>query len=214
MVLAAVTMRGYLENEGKGDTPEYHQKMLVWLAKHSVGLEFEPAERKLVGTPIGRLTADQGAAALWRAEGFGVLAWALGYGALPPHDQEVSQHKTAKALGFMKKDGVLDKPALISKGDIERYAATARAIHWRLREATLRNGKVDMVALSAAAPWRGTFELKGVALIDNDLAIAGRAIHRASPGTLSNAASIAEERLVAVNWLIGRAKLYSQIEQK
>jgi hypothetical protein len=210
--LSAVTLRAYLETERAADTGEYHARVLEWIQRAGIASEFEPAEASLVAAPIGALTRKQATAAIWRSEGLGVLAWSLGQGAIPAHDEEDDQQATAKRLGFMSDARVLEQPSLIGLSERKRYARQARGIQWRLREVALRRRPVDLVRFAARPPFGEPFDLEGVPLVGKDLSLGGLAVHKASLAAVRNALSIAEERHVAANWLIGTARLYSEVD--
>lgn len=212
LVLSAVTLRAYLEKERAPDTAQYKSRVLLWIRGAKISKEFEPAEESLVASPIGALARKQATAAIWRSEGLGVLAWSLGHGLLPPHDEEVDQQATAKRLGFMSDARVLEQPVLIGLSERKRYARQARGIQWRIREASLRRRPVDLVRFAARPPFGEPFDLDGVPLVGKDLSLGGVAVHKASRAAVRNALSIAEERHVAAKWLIGAARLYSEVD--
>ena len=212
LVLSAITIRAYLENEGAPDTIEYHRRMLAWIQRHRLESEFETDEAAFVRTPIGRLDKKRVTEAFWRSEGLGVLAWALGYGKLPPFTDEVDQQRIGKRLGFMRDPVVLDGARLIALRERTRYALLARAIHWRLREVRLRKRHVDLEKIAQELPLVAPLLEEGVPLVHGDLCCGNRPIHRASPGEIQHALSIAEERHVAANWLLGTSVKYSEVD--
>jgi len=212
LVLSAVTMRAYLENEGAPDTAEYHQRMLAWLGRHPIESELEAVERSFVKAPIGKLAKKRVTDGIWRSEGLGVLMWALGYGKLPGFATECDQQRAAKRLGFMHDPVVLHRPKLVALAERRRYARLARALHWRLREVRLRSQPLDLVKVARGLPLVKPLLEAELPLVDGDLRLGRRAIHRASAAEVQNALSIAAERHVAANWLMGDALAYSEVD--
>src|SRR5688572_14799475 len=201
LVLSAVSLRAYLENEGARDTGDYLKRMLAWLAQHDITSELEPRERSFLKARIGTLGAARAAHGLWQSEGLGVLAWALGHGSLPAFAAEVDQQRTAKRLGFMREPSVTHHPALVALTDRRRYARLARALHWRLREAQLRRQHVDLEQVARTLPFVAPLLEADLPLVSGDLRLGRHAIHRAPPAAVQHALSISAERHIAANWL-------------
>jgi hypothetical protein len=212
LVLSAVTVRAYLENEGAEDTVDYHERMLAWIGRHSIWSEFEPPERSFVEALIGKLGKRRAIDGIWRSEGLGVLAWSLGYGNLPAFAEEVDQQQTAKRLGFMRDPAVLDRPKLVGLAERRRYARLARAIHWRLREVRARKRHIDLERVARTLPFVAPLLEGKTPLIEGDLRLGHRALHRASREDVQHALSIAAERHIAANWLVGAAARYSAVD--
>lgn len=212
LVLCAVTMRAYLEGEGAADTPEYHQRMLAWLDGQPLGDEFERAERSFVWAPIGKLSKKKVTEALWRSEGLGVLAWSLGRAQLPAPHEEVDQQKTAKGLGFMHEPIVLKGPKLRGLAERRHHARLARAIHWRLRELRRTRKRLDLQQVASVLPLVAPLLEGDVPLVEGDLRLGRRAAHRATPGEIQHALSIAAERHLAFGWLVGAEAIYSEVD--
>ncbi len=85
------------------------------------------------------------------------------------------------------------------------------AIHWRLRDFSLGPRTMDFREFSRTA-WMGPFELEGIPLAGNDLAIGGEPIEQADPEQVHESQSIALERHHAINWLMGQTWVYSQVD--
>jgi hypothetical protein len=209
LVFSAVTMRAYLETERAPDTADYHAKMLRWLEARGVMAEFETVELDYVRAAIGGLNARSVQEGLWRAEALGVLAWSLGYGKVPPPDEEVDQLAVSKSLGFMHGAGVLKSPTLRPRSEITVYAQVARAIHWRLRELALRPGPIDWAATAERLPF---LAVPGLALADGDLALGGKPLSQAEAAAVKHAGFIAYERHMAIEWLTRGGARYSETD--
>lgn len=204
-VLLALSMRGLLEQD-KG-TPDEAEAEALRVRLHDwveSGLleELEPEEREFLATPIGQAPPQLVIDAVWRAEGAQVLLWALSARPLPAFDAQEHPYSVAKESGVMSAlPAALQKPKLRSAESLEAQRKQLLGLHWRLRELGVRPGPVDFVKFSKSA-WFGAFSLEGVKLKGTDLAI---------PEDVKLASSIAHERHLAANWLIGVNEVYSAI---
>jgi len=141
-----------------------------------------------------------------------VLAWALGRAELPPYDEPCVPYRIGPYVGFLAEYGetVLVDAGLRPHAEIEHWADTYWALHWRLRQYGLDRSTIDF-ARAAAAAWFGPVETSDLKTIDGDLAIAGERIDRVSDLQYHEAVSIAQERHQAFNWLLGFEPVYSQV---
>jgi len=215
LALAALTARGLLEDErghpGIGGT---HAGMLAWARDVGAEAEMEPAEREVLRTPIGSLPRQAQVDAVWRLEGLSVLLWALGRAEIPPHDRISDAQTLWAAAGLLDGDAarrLLHAPVLRPRGEIGALRGRLFALHWRLRDFSLRRGAMDFAQFASTA-WFGPLDVTGVPLVDGDLAIGGVRIDRAPPEALGNAMSAASERHLAANWLWEGPDTYSQAD--
>jgi hypothetical protein len=70
---------------------------------------------------------------------------------------------------------------------------------------------LDFATYARGVQW-AEFDLRGVRLIEGDLAIGDTPISRADTDHVHTAMSIASERHIAANWLIGWDETYSEVE--
>jgi hypothetical protein len=147
----------------------------------------------------------------WRQEGAAVLAWALGLIALPSHTALVEGNALGDALGLLAAEPAALRASLRAPREIDAMARRLLGIHWRLREQRTAPGPRDFRAFSRDS-WFGGFDLDGIALAGNDLAIGGVPITEASERDVRMCLSIAMERHQAMNWLLGTHPLYSKVE--
>jgi hypothetical protein len=216
LVLLAVAFRGLLEQDaGKADHAEAEAmrgRLAAWLRACSAVDEAEPAELAFVDTPIGAADEREVIDRVWLGEGAQVLLWALGQRELPPHDQQEHPYEVARDVGVLGDEPsfVLAAPTLRDARRIDQMRRRLLGIHWRLVEQGVSPGRVDFRELSDTA-WFGGFDLAGITLSDDDLALAGVPVYVAPPPALSRARSIAMERHRAVNWLIGAHPRYSRV---
>ena len=218
-VLAAVARRSALEDDATGgdaDAATYaetvRREMLAWLAAVGALDEAEREERRLLEAPLGSLDAQRTTDAGWRSEGLGVLAWALRRSELPSYQDTVRPADVAGALGFMSPAGaaLLSAAALREAEELETLAARLFALHWRLREFSLRPRHMDFATFARTAPF-GPLIVTGLQFADGDLAIDGRPLARVAEERWRQCMSIAQERQQAANWLCGYGRVYSEV---
>lgn len=216
LALAAVSVRALVEQDDPDDpsAEEFRQRVLNWVSEVGVGDELEPDEWEVLQRPVGRLDRQQQIDATWRLEGLVVLAWALGKFDLPPHDELVDPNDLARSVGFLDDEAgraLLASAELRPEAEIDAVAKRLLGIHWRLRDFTLRPQAMDFAAFSREC-WFGSFDLGDTRLIDDDLALGDVAVVDADDQAFGKAYSAARERHLAVNWLRGYSRVYSQTD--
>lgn len=214
LALSCVAARAGLEDcRDRGEAEATHRRMSHWLAATGLDSVLEPSEATLLATPLGALPEADAVDASWRAEGIYVLAWALGLHPLLAHDRLVDPNDAAWPLGFLD-DAVLasaGQAGLRDEFEIDTFLARQLAVHWRLREYSLRPGAMDFAAVVANGGW-ARLDIDEAALVEGDLAIDGRPIDRADAAGIARCTSIAGERHRAANWLVGADPVYSRVE--
>jgi hypothetical protein len=214
--LAGVAARALLEQEDVEDSgvEEVRQRILSWITEIKIADELEPNESEYLHLRLGAPPHQDTINSTWRLEGLGVLAWALCRYEIPAPDQLVDPHLLLPALGFLnvpKASAMILEPALRSPQEIGRMAGRLLGIHWRLRDWSLTKEPRDFLSFSKES-WFGSFDISGIALVDNDLALNGAAIKDALPDLVEAARSAALERHQAINWLTGQHKTYSKVD--
>lgn len=212
--LAAVVWRGFAETSDD----ELHVRRSVervqrWVEDVGLEDELEPDELELLEAPPGTLDAQAVVNSTWRLEGLAVLAWSLGVAALPDHETQCDPPELLRAVGFMvPRPSALEPPRLRSPDELAWLQRRLLGLHWRLREHQVNPGTTNLRKLAGGEIWFGGFDLDGIALAGDDLAIGGQPIHRADPERVQACSSIAVERHTAINWLLGDAELYSDVD--
>jgi hypothetical protein len=214
LALAALAMRGVLENAPKKEAAETHGRLVSWAREVGAEAEMEEYEREVLLTPPGSLHPQTQTNAMWRLEGLVVLLWALGRADLPPHDHETDPRAVFPAAGMLDADAaraLLAAPVLRPRDEIAALRKRLLGLHWRMRDFTIRPQAMDFAHFAATA-WFGPMDITSLPLVDGDLAIAGKRIDRAKPPEFGKAQSIAMERHLAVNWLWEGPELYSDAD--
>lgn len=216
IALAAVGNRGLIENEGHTlEAPEEsRQAMLDWIRDSGVDDELEPEEWEVLQRPFGKLDSREIIDAVWRLEGLAVLLWALGLYELPPYDELVAPSELFELVGIFDPDTARDiiaKAKLRTNEELASYSNHAAMAHWRFRNFWLRPVPVDFVAYSKGC-WIGTFDITRFRISGGDVMVGQREISKADPESVTTCQSIAQERHLAINWLVGSSELYSKTD--
>ena len=213
LALAAVTARAILEQDVDGpDTPATHRDLLAWVDAIAIDDEFEAGERDVLRCPLGELAPAEQVEATWRLEGLVVLAWALGRFAIPPHDELVGLSPLWRSLGLLDAEAaraLRDSPTLRPRAEVEALRRRLFAVHWRLRNHSLKPGPMDFAEFARTC-WFGPLDIAGLPLVDGDLAVGGARIDRAPGDRVAATHSAAQERHQAANWLCAGPATYSE----
>jgi hypothetical protein len=213
VVLATVSCRGIIEAQAADDwVPKFHLRILDWLPSADLEEELEPEEAALLRTPLGTLTLQKRVNASWRAEGLAVLAWALGCYPLPAFNEQVDPKAAASSVGFLSEDAASRAAlaALRPEEDLLRARELIFALHWRLREFSLRPKATDFAAVGRQ-PWMGMGGIRQLPLVSGDLALGGIPLAETDESIWRPCLSIAQERHLAINWIFGQETLYSDV---
>lgn len=189
--LLAVAERGLIEAGMRDDAAGALQALRDQVALEDLRSALDDDELELLETPHGALDRAHIERAIGHLEGAVVLGWALALVPLPAHDVAASSGEVTDAFAA----AVAGAPSLRPSAELLRAAHRLHAVHARL----LQPWSVDFVRLSQEQG----FDLFGIAIVERDLAIAGRPASRADPDHLRIAAAIASERLRAITWLLG-----------
>ncbi len=217
LVLAAVAGRGLLEahsREGHADGAAQLPYIGQWLQDLDLRSECEPEEWERITTPVGELDDQAMVDSTWRFEGLGVLCWALGLFDLPRYDTMIDVDELMAATGFLdpaRGRAVLEKPRLRPGEELNEKANQILAFHWRMRDFSLRPVAMDFLEFGETC-WFGPISTDWAETVERDLALDGLPISMASEDTIGRCTSIAMERHVAINWLRGFSRIYSETD--
>jgi len=214
IILATLAYRGRLDPQAQNtQSIALWDKIRGWFYSLNIEAELETTENEIIAAPFGTLKSQQVMNSGWRTEGAGVLAWALNCYKLPKIDETSNINELSGGLGFLQS---LNKSALHigklrSSNDLEHYGSIALAVHWRLRQFSIRPEPIDFEDFVRGAQW-GPLSLKGVKLQKKDMAIQGDPISKADSRIVRQVQSIAMERHQAINWLMGWREIYSDVD--
>lgn len=212
--LSCVVCRAFMESfDDAAEAATLQSRILSWIDAIDLRSEFEPSEITMIEADIGVLSPQDVANGSWRSEGLAVLAWALARNELPAHDVMVDPSAAANSVLFLAEDA-LDRRhelRLRSADELAKLSAVQLALHWRLREFSLRATPLDFRKFVETA-WFGPLSIEGVELAENDLAIDGVPLSKAPVDRFQQCRSIAMERHQAINWLSGWDEIYSEVD--
>lgn len=215
LVLAAVAARGLIEKDGPPEEYEADRKEIIsWIEAVGISDELEPDEWKVLQLPVGSLERQAMVDATWRTEGLAVLLWALRRMELSPYDQQVNPGELFGTIGYWDENAgheFLNSAEIRSLEELLALQTTLLALHWRLVEFSLRPEPLDFRKF-ARDGWMGPFDLTPFHLIDDDLSMGHFAISKAPMEMVKSVRSCANERHLAINWLMGYSQIYSETD--
>ncbi|MEZ4222607.1 MAG: DUF4272 domain-containing protein [Polyangiaceae bacterium] len=212
LILSAVSCRGILELDPDRERAErFWDRVMKWWQALDLEADLEPEEAALLASRFGTARQQDAVDESWRSEALGVIAWALGQADVISHDRQVDPSAVANSLGFLEDHTVLESPRLRSPDELNAYLDVAFTVHWRLREFSLNPGAMDFAEFCRTA-WFGPLSLKGVRLLEGDLALGDLPISRAPTELVQTAMSIAQERHQAANWLVDASQPLSETD--
>ena len=212
--ISAVICRAFIETfEDPSEAATLHSRVLTWIDTMNLRPELEVKELATIDADIGSLDQLAMVNGTWRSEGLAVLAWALQASELPPQDQMVDPSAVANSVFFLADDAMDRAGELRLRGDdeLDRFSEVQLAIHWRIRDFSLRPQAMDFRGFQEKS-WFGPLSIDGVSLAEDDLAIDGVPITKATQERFRQCQSIASERHQAINWLRGWHEIYSKVD--
>ncbi|HSI10916.1 MAG TPA: DUF4272 domain-containing protein [Chthoniobacter sp.] len=212
LAITALTARAMLENDGDMNRiPDICGEVLAWVEDFDIDRELEPEEKEFVRAAPGTLDYPAVMNFTWRLEGLAVLAWALGKFELPLHDQLVDSDSLWDSLGFLdpdKSQALLDHASLRPRAELQKLKSRLFAAHWRMRDFRLNRGTIDFVKFAKDCRF-GPLDISGLPIIGGDLGVRGVRIDQASTQDVAETHSSAQERHLAVNWLLDGPEQFS-----
>lgn len=213
LVMSSVICRGFIDQSGEEWARKMHRDLKAWIPRTGLRDECEEWEASLLEAPLGKLEPQARINATWMSEGLVVLSWALGRSEMPPHDEMVDPKALTEGLGFLQEGagGLLASPSLRSSQELGEMGERMFAIHWRLRDFSIRPQATDLWRV-AKNQWMGEAGVRQLPLIDGDLPIRGVPIANSEEKDWRGCLSIAMERHRAANWLAGHSPVYSEVD--
>ena len=217
LVLAALAGRGMLEmqfQQGFVEVASNLPRLAQWIEDLGIRAECETGEWEALNTPAGELEEQATIDSIWRMEGLGVLGWALNLVEFQDYDALFDFDEVLPAMGFLKKDlglALIEEAALRSEGELSERGEQIIAVHWRLRDYSLRPVSMNFIEFCKTC-WFGPIDSGWATTIEGDLALGGLPISAAAGDVVARGASSALERHVAINWLRGWSMVYSETD--
>jgi hypothetical protein len=217
LILAAVCRRAFLETLARaGDraaAEEARFDLPAWLREEGLDWAISPLERRLLETRIGRLPADEVAAASWRAEAIVALMWAARHPsvpAMPAYDASTDLAPMIEAIPtpWDATASFTSAIRLRPEDEIATERERAELWHWRAEVAS------ELAAAAGAERTELLTVIRGVAEeaaaagllpppVGGDFPANGRSYRSLDDDQQAIVASLAFERLYALNWLCG-----------
>jgi hypothetical protein len=212
VVIAVVSCRGFVDADASLGG-NFWNRVRDWFSALGLDGELECSEQALIAKPLGSLARQEQVDAMWLCESMTVLAWALGRYPMPPYDQQIVAAEVADTLGLLKPyaETVLAKPSLRPVSELAALGDGIFAVHWRLVEFRVTQQPIDFPAIAENA-WWGPMSLALARLIDGDLAIGSTRIDKTEERLCDQCLSIVRERHRAVNWLLGKCEVFSEVD--
>src|SRR5579871_5870759 len=210
LILAAVVCCGDINRSKARSEEDLRQRVLEWLTRLELWNEVEPDEEKILRAPLGTLEKEDVVRATWYVEGLAILAWALNRLEFPCHDTKVDPYDVADSVWFLNEgaEEVIRTARLRDQTELEACDALLYAIHVRVRD-FMRHRKPKDITHWIEEIWLATLQLAADdLLVDNDLAIDGRAISEVEESRLQECGCIMVERHRAIIWLCGEHPIY------
>jgi len=216
--------RELLANWTKEDLAKFHEESLEkrdahWSALGSLRKHLSPKEKEFAETTMATMNDRQQTDAVWRAEAFQVLLWALGHVRELPHYDTPIDNDLLKGRQAGSLETFLSEAKLRSADEIQEARGRAELWQWRSRTRQLiEDGRSfpqtpklaqsgirtfdDIVRFTATrAASDGTIPQS----IDEDFPAMNKAYRDLDPEEWSQIRSITMERHYALNWLCGHA---------
>lgn len=212
-VFCALLLRATLE-----DHPDREEALGIvaaqqeWLIAAGAALELEPHERRLLGTECGALTTLERERCGWLGEAAVMISWALRRTSLPAPGVSADASQVAASLGFLDDSGV----TLRTRAQLRSREALLGALELvELADSRLAQAQSSAAPVSLAR-WRSPGyawpeEVASFEFVADDLAVDGQPLANLPPARVFGAWRALRERRCAGLWLLGSAKLYSEV---
>jgi len=214
LVLAAVVCRASIEkNAANPEAEALHVHVIDWLTHLNLWDEVEPNEQALLRSPLGQLNPSVVIQSSWLVEGLAVFAWALRLLDFPQFGEQVDSYAVADAVWFLDDAAqeVVAHAELRGSAELDACRELLYAVHSRLRNFA-RNKHHKDITHWLEKSWLDLLNLDASEIIINDdLAIDGKAISEVETSRLQEVQSIICERHRAIIWLLEGPASYSEV---
>lgn len=227
LCLGALVMRGEFEQvvqkSEDSEVVEAHEDLIErladWLVDEGVSQYLSPNEKRLFEKSAGSWTEQELIDASWRSEALGVILWTLSVlDSLPPYDTVFTQPEVINPLKLLgPTTEFLWRARLRPPEEVAKACDIADLWVWRSRIAAMQKG-----GLLLPEGWSFPQVIKTIAekahesgaisqLAEGDLPILGKPYTELSEDEYMHVTSIATERQLALDWVIGHAETWDQV---
>lgn len=214
LILSAIVCRSNSDHDPTNpDAIDLWGRLKTWIESLDVAAEIKPAEKELIYAPLGSLDDRKRIQATWQAEGFGILAWALGRFPLPKYDQKVDPYELTDSLAFLSEEAadIIKSAELRPRAELNACRELLYAVHCRLRQ-FFRDKQARSIAAWIEPPWLETLEIESPLGTTGDLRVGDVEIADAHEDAVRQHEWAVCERHRAAIWLVGEAgPLYSEV---
>jgi hypothetical protein len=213
LILSAIVCRANSDHDPtKPDAIALWNRVKTWIESLDVASEIEPAEKETIYAPLGSLDNETRIQATWRAEGLGILAWALGRFPFPKHGAKVDAYELTDSLAFLDDEAanIIQSAELLPRAELDACRELLYAIHCRMR-GFARHKEARSVAAWIEPTWLEALGIESPLGPTDDLRIGDVEIAAADEKTVNQYEWAVDERHRAAIWLVGEeGPLYSE----
>ena len=185
-----------------------HQHLRTWCVEEKLMPHFSKDEQLLIDAPLGDWQQLDLATVKWRGESLGMMLWTLGIVEVPYYDTQFDTESLLDPLDLMNPTiDFMWQADVINEQFIQKARNLADLWHQRaqleeqkrLGDAPPETSSFDTLIQSLANDTYYDGNLPE--LINDDFPVLGKAYHALDDEEYKKVASIAKERLYALNWL-------------
>jgi hypothetical protein len=212
LILSAIVCRANSDHDpANPDAIALWNRLKTWMESLDVACEIEPAEKEMIYAPLGSLDKRKRIQAGWRAEGLGILAWALGRFPFPKYGEKVDPYELTDSLAFLAGEAaeIIQSAELRPLTELKACRELLYAIHCRLRGFE-RHRDARSIAAWIEPTWLETLEIESPLGPTGDLKIGDVELAAADEDKVKQYEELVYERHRAAIWLAGEeGPLYS-----
>jgi hypothetical protein len=213
LILSAIVCRSNSDHDPiNPDAIALWNRLKAWIESLDVASEIEPAEKEIIYAPLGSLDRQKRDQAAWRAEGLGILAWALGRYPFPKYGKKVDPYELTDKLAFLAEEAaeIILSAQLRPRVELAACRELFYAIHCRLR-GFQRRKEAKNIADWIEPAWLETLEIESPLGPTGDLRVGDVEIIAVDEEKVNQYEWAVNERHRAAIWLTGEeGPLYSQ----
>lgn len=223
LALQMMIDRGWTEynianHSDEKNTKDFREFVLEWSSRYGIPCWLTEKEKSIWDKQTGGLTTQEAAFCTWRMEALVPLLWALGLKDAMPHYAEHAEDDHHKLLHFGQEyplekilkdidgeeDGCLQKKA----SEIEAQAELYKLVRWRCSQYLYNHGKMNMHTEPVRVFGEDIRQTIAMLPLDEEGELlvkrSSLGFDQMSDNEVKILELIAENRLQALNWLLGQ----------